>query len=288
MMASWRLLACFAHPDDEAFIGAGVLAMSIAQGAEVRLVCATYGEAGDMRTPGIATSETLAAVRHEELRQSCQVLGIPEPTMLRYRDSGWGNDPAQRHPGALVNAPDHEVVRHLVASIRRFKPHVVFTFEPAGLSGHKDHIAISKHATFAYQLAGDRAVFPEQIQEGLTPWQPQRLLYAARPKGHRLDRARRLRQAGFDTPLPPREEWEIGVALEQIHLTLDVEPYLDTKMASIRCHRTQVTPGRDDLQASVEITRAIHGKEYLIQADPPLAAGEQIAPDIFAGLMADA
>ena len=76
--------------------------------------------------------------------------------------------------------------------------------------------------------------------------------------------------------------------LEQIHLILDVEPYLDTKMASIRCHRTQVIPGRDDLQASPEITRAIHGKEYLIQADPPPAPGEPMAPDLFAGLTADA
>jgi LmbE family N-acetylglucosaminyl deacetylase len=283
-MASWRLLACFAHPDDEAFIGAGVLAMSTARGVAVRLVCATHGEAGAIRTPGSATPETLAEVRHEELRQSCQMLGVPEPTMLGYRDSGWGDDPAQHHPNALVNAPDHEVVRHLVSAIRRFKPHVVFTFEPAGLSGHKDHIAISKHATYAYQLAGDVAVFPEHIQDGLGPWQPQRLLYAARPKGHRLEHARRLRQAGIDAPLPPREEWEIGVPLEQIHLILDVEPYLEAKLASIRCHRTQIPPDRDDLQVTRDVARAIHGKEYLIQADPPIAAGEQMGPDIFVGL----
>ncbi len=283
-MASWRLLACFAHPDDEAFIGAGVLAMSKAQGAEVQLVCATYGEAGDIRTPGSATPETLADVRHEELRQSCQVLGIPEPMMLGYRDSGWGDDPAQRHPKALVNAPDREVVQHLVAAIRRFKPHVVFTFEPAGLSGHKDHIAMSKHATYAYQLAGDAAVFPEHMEDGLAPWWPQRLLYAARPKGHRLDRARRLRQAGIDVPLPPREQWEIGVPLEQLQLIVDVEPYLDTKMASIRCHHTQVPPDWGYLQAPPEVIVATQGKEYLIQADPPLAAGEQMASDLFAGL----
>lgn len=287
-MASWRLLACFAHPDDEAFIGAGVLAMSMAQGAEVHLVCATYGEAGDIRTPGSATPETLAEVRHEELRQSCQVLGIPEPTMLGYRDSGWGDDPAQHHPNALVNAPDREVVQHLVAAIRGCKPHVVFTFEPAGLSGHKDHIAMSRHTTFAYQLASDASVFPEHIQDGLAPWRPQRLLYAARPKGPRVDRARRLREAGIDTPLPPREQWEIGVPLEQIHLILDVEPYLDTKLASIRCHRTQVPPGRDDLRAPPDVTKAIHGKEYLIQADPLLSAGEQISSDLFTGLVEEA
>ncbi len=287
-MGAWRLLTCFAHPDDEAFIGGGILAMSTAQGAEVRLVCATYGEAGDIRTPGSAIPETLAEVRYEELRHSCRVLGIPEPVMLGYRDSGWGDDPAQRHPNALVNAPDREVMQSLVAAIRRFKPHVVLTFEPAGLSGHKDHIAISKHATFAYQLAGDISVFPEQSQEGLAPWRPQRLLYVARPKGHRLDRARRLWQAGIDTPLPPREQWEIGVPLEQLHLILDVGPYLDTKLSSIRCHRTQVPPDWAYLQVPADVTQAIHGKEYLIQADPPLAEGEQMSSDLFAGLTADA
>ena len=42
-MAQWRMLACFAHPDDEAFVGAGVLAMSTARGVDVRLICATRG-----------------------------------------------------------------------------------------------------------------------------------------------------------------------------------------------------------------------------------------------------
>ena len=287
-MTTWRLLACFAHPDDEAFISGGILAMSAAQGAEAHLVCATYGEAGDIRTPGSATPETLAEVRHAELRQSCQALGLPEPTMLGYRDSGWGDDPVQRHPQALVNAPDREVVRHLVAAMRRFKPHVVLTFEPAGITGHKDHIAMSSHATFAYQLASDASVFPEHQQEGLAPWRPQRLLYAARPKGHRLERARSLRQAGVETPLPPREEWEMGTPLEQIHLVLDVSSYLDAKLASIRCHRTQAPLERDDLRASTDIARVIHGTEYVIQADPPLGTSAQIDANIFAGLTADA
>ncbi len=283
-MASWRLLACFAHPDDEAFSGSGLLAMSVAQGVGVGLVCATLGEAGDIRTPGSATPETLGEVRHEELRQSCQVLGISEPIVLGYRDSGWGDDPAQHHPQALVNAPDRDVSRELVAEIRRFRPHVVYTFEPAGLSGHKDHIAISRHATDAYQLAGHSDVFPEHRQDGLEPWRPQRLLYAARPKGYRLDRARRLQEAGLDVSLPPREQWEMGVPLEQIHLILDVTPYLDTKIASMRCHLTQVPPDWDYLKVPQEVNAATHGKEYLIQADPSLPAGEQLAPDIFAGL----
>ena len=65
-MVQGRLLACFAHPDDKAFVGAGILAMSTARGADVRLICATRGEAGDIRIPDSATRETLGERRHEE------------------------------------------------------------------------------------------------------------------------------------------------------------------------------------------------------------------------------
>lgn len=54
-MTPLRMLACLAHPDDEAFTASGVLAASTAQGVLVRLVCATCGEEGDMRQPGVAT-----------------------------------------------------------------------------------------------------------------------------------------------------------------------------------------------------------------------------------------
>ena len=90
-MPQLRLLACFAHPDDEGFTAAGVLAASVARGADVRLVCATCGEEGDIRFPGAATRDTLGQVRHQELRRSCQVLGVQEPIVLGYRDSGWGD-----------------------------------------------------------------------------------------------------------------------------------------------------------------------------------------------------
>ncbi|MSQ17759.1 MAG: PIG-L family deacetylase, partial [Dehalococcoidia bacterium] len=42
-----RLLACFAHPDDEAFPVAGALAAHAARGVEVWLITATSGEEGE-------------------------------------------------------------------------------------------------------------------------------------------------------------------------------------------------------------------------------------------------
>src|SRR2546428_10280234 len=122
--------------------------------------------------------------------------------MLVYGDSGGGDSPAQYRPPAFVQAPPLRVIGRLVEEMRRFKPHLVLTFEPDGLSGHKDHQAISRHTTAAVQVAGDPAAFPAQVQAGLWPYTPLRLFYVARLQGHRMQRVALLRQAGLDVTPP--------------------------------------------------------------------------------------
>lgn len=287
-MAQVRMLACFAHPDDEAFTASGVLAASTARGVEVRLICATRGEEGDIRQPGIATRETLGQVRHEELRRSCRVLGIQEPLLLNYRDSGWGDDPAQYRPDAFVQAPVQHVIRRLVAEIRHFRPHLVLTFEPEGVSGHKDHKAISRYTTTAVQLAGDPESFPEHLTDGLLPHQPQQLWYVARLEGFRMQRATLLRQAGIDVPLPDPAMRDQGVPRHAVHVQLDVTPYLEQKLASMRCHATQLTPDWTFDTVPRAVAEAILGYEYLIQAHPPRAPYTEPASDFLDDLLGTA
>ena len=64
-----RLLAAFAHPDDEGFGTGGTLAMLVARGAQVTLVCGTNGDVGEISDPSLATPDTLAQVRQQELPQ---------------------------------------------------------------------------------------------------------------------------------------------------------------------------------------------------------------------------
>ena len=284
-MAQVRMLACFAHPDDEAFTASGVLAAGTARGVQGHLVCATYGEEGDIRQPGVATRQTLGSVRYEELQRSCEVLGLQQPVMLGYRDSGWGDSPAQYHPNAFVQAPALQVVQRLVEAIRRCQPHIVLTFEPEGVSGHKDHKAISRHTTAAVHLAGDPAAFPEQVQAGLVPYTPLRLLYVARLQGHRMHRATLLRQAGLDVPFPEPELRLQGVPIEQMHVRLDVTPYLEQKLASMRSHRTQMTLDWMFDQVPWDTTVAILGQEYLVQAHPAVPPGEPLATDFLDALL---
>jgi len=286
-MAQLRLLACFAHPDDEAFTASGVLAASTARGVRVRLVCATCGEEGDIRQPGVATRETLGQVRHEELRRSCAVLGLQDPIMLGYRDSGWGDSPAQYHPNAFVQVLPWQVVQRLVEEIRRFKPHIVLTFEPDGISGHKDHRAISRYTTAAVHAAGNPTAFPEQAKAGLFPYNPPRLFYIARLQGHRMHRATLLRQAGLEVPLPDPELRQQGVPLAQLHVRLDVTPYLEQILASMRSHRTQMTPDWMFNKVSWATAVAILGQEYLMQAHPVASPGEPLATDFLDGLLGE-
>ena len=95
------LLMVVAHPDDELFHG-GVLAHLSRCGVRVTLVCATDGEAGKPH-PSVGPVEDLGALRIEELRLSCERLGIEAPVLLRFHDSA--RKERQRHddPHALAN-----------------------------------------------------------------------------------------------------------------------------------------------------------------------------------------
>lgn len=283
-MTRFRLLALFAHPDDEAFPVGGALAAHAAQGVKIRLVTATLGEEGEIRQEGSATRETLPAIRRIELACAVRALGLSEHEVLGYRDSGMARSSSNSHPEAYINAPVDEVVERLVREIRRYRPQVVLTFEPGGLYGHPDHIAVCKHATEAFRLAADPDAFPNQLVGGVQPHNADRLFYSARPKGFRTMWASKLRGAGVDFPWPSPEQEQQGVPTEDIHLEMDVDEHLEAKMACILCHRTQVAPDWPYHRVPREVTSAVLGQEYYIRAFPPVRPGETVSADFFAGL----
>ncbi len=280
----FRLLVCFAHPDDEAFPVGGALAAHAARGVDIRLITAILGEEGEIRQEGAATRETLASVRRQELACSVRTLGLSGNQVLDYRDSGMPGTPSNQHPNAFINAEAAEVVEGFVAEIRRFRPQVVLTFEPGGLSGHPDHIAVSRHATEAFRLASDPQAFPLQLTGGLQSHGADRLFHATRPKGFRTQWALKLRDAGLDVPLPPPEQAEQGSPPEEIHLELDVAGHLETKMASILCHRTQTGPDWPYNRVPREVSAGILGKEHYIRAFPSVQREEKVDADFFLGL----
>jgi LmbE family N-acetylglucosaminyl deacetylase len=144
MLNQLRLLAVFAHPDDESLGNGGMLARYAAEGVETYLITATRGEQGWFGRPEDNPGpEALGKIREGELREAAEILGIREVNFLDYRD------------GELNQADPDEVVRQIAEHIRRIRPHVVVTFDPAGVYGHPDHIAICQLATSAVAAAAD-------------------------------------------------------------------------------------------------------------------------------------
>ena len=283
-MLEKRLLACFAHPDDEAFPIGGSLAAHSSRGVNIRLITATSGEEGEVRAPGLAMPDGLGSLRREELSCSVHTLGLQSHHVLGYRDSGMAGTSANNLPEAFINIPQEEIVGILVREIRTFRPQVVLTFEPGGLYGHPDHIAICKHATKAFHTANDASIYPEQLIEGLEPFQPDRLYYSARPQGFRTSMALKLQAAGIDFPMPTIERANDGIDPDEIHLEVNVSDQLDQKMGSILCHKSQVAPNWPYNQVPRSVAADILGREHYIRAWPEFTNKETLTGDFFEGL----
>lgn len=139
-----KLLAVFAHPDDESFICGGTLAKYASEGVDITLVSATRGEMGRrMGNPPYLNRETMAAAREIELRDACNCLGIQQLLFFDIRDK-------------TVEFVDEEsLTSRIEALIREVNPDVVLTFHET-LGGHPDHCAIGKATTAACQRTGQQ------------------------------------------------------------------------------------------------------------------------------------
>jgi len=270
---SATILACFAHPDDEVFGTGGTFIHYAAQGAAIHLVCATRGDVGEIADPGLATAQTIAQVRTEELRCSARTLGVQEPILLDYRDSGMAGAPENGDPRAFINAPTADVVADLVAIMRRLKPDAVITFDPKGGYGHPDHIAIHRHTVAAFHAAGDGAQFP---QAGPI-WQPERLFYRAMPRAQFEEMGRQLAILGTERGvLDYTEKHGMIWPDDAISVSLDVSEFVESKRRAFLCHATQFGPEHPFRRASTAGLQAIFGRENFVLVWPETEGGEPL------------
>ena len=136
-----RLLGVWAHPDDEAYLSAGLMARMVDAGHDVTVVTATRGEKGT-DDPALFGSATFAVHREQELRRSLGELGVTDLRMLGHADGDCD----------LV-APD-SAVETIAAVMQEVRPEVVITFGPDGITGHPDHRAVSSWTTEAWRRVG--------------------------------------------------------------------------------------------------------------------------------------
>jgi len=152
-------MVIMAHPDDAEFTVAGTVAKWAQAGCEIVYVLCTSGNAGTLE-PGM-TPEKIAAIREQEQRAACRVLGAQEVVFLRYDDG--------------VLQPTLELRRDLVRQIRRFKPEAIITYDPTTLYYGDDYINHPDH-----RAAGQAAI------DAVAPAAAMPLLWSEDGEPHRV------------------------------------------------------------------------------------------------------
>ncbi len=149
------------------------------------------------------TAGRLAVIREEEQRESAGILGLKDVVFLGYPDS--------------YLEPTLQLRKDLAREIRRHRPDIVITEPPTRdigsryYGGHPDHLATGEAVLAAvFPTARDRLTFPELLEEGLEP--------------HKVS-----------------EVWIVG-GLEGSDHFVNVDGYMETAIAALKAHRSQVSP----------------------------------------------
>jgi LmbE family N-acetylglucosaminyl deacetylase len=240
-LRSRSLLTIFAHPDDESLACGGLLAWCADLGARVSVCCATAGELG----PGPAD---VRSARLQELRNAACVLGVTDLVLLDYED------------GMLPWTEAERLEADIRSTISRLRPDVVITFGEDGLYGHPDHIAIHERTTAAVAALGETGPA---------------LYYVTIPSGCMREVVRHVAATLVERGIrgePPQKILGIadadafGALAAPPTLVVDVGRFAATKLAAIKCHRTQL---EDDALAMVAARDAAHllGTEQFHRAD---------------------
>ncbi len=171
-----RALCIVAHPDDMEFAAAAAVARWTGQGKHVGYCMVTSGEAG---IDGMAPDEC-RTVREAEQVESARIVGVEEVDFLGL-------------PDGIVEY-GVPLRRALAGVVRRFRPDIVVTGNFRDTWGGRnlnqaDHIAVGKAVVDAVRDAGNRWIFPEQLEGGLDPWGGVREVWAfgSPQAGHGVD-----------------------------------------------------------------------------------------------------
>lgn len=266
-----KLMCVLAHPDDESLATGGILAKYAASGVQTYLVMATRGERG---WPGAAADDpgpqALGRLREAELRAAARVLGLREVIFLDYLD------------GELDRANHTQVVAKIVTHLRRIRPDVVVTFDPNGMYGHPDHIAISQLTTTAIVAAADCSYRGLHGLAGSASHQVAKLYYRAF-----LPAEQKAYEATFGRLVIPVDlverrftawpEWAITTRI-------DASAYWEQVWQAIACHRSQLPDFQKLRMPSNGYHASLWAAQTYYRAMSLVNGGREMEDDLFDGL----
>jgi LmbE family N-acetylglucosaminyl deacetylase len=248
-----------AHPDDEALLTGGTLAMLAAAGHRVVIVVATAGALGLSGDP-LAPAD-LATRRLEELDHSAKALGCARVVHLGYADSGWcpdGSVPPE--PGTFATVPVAEAAARLAEILRDEDADLLTVYDRNGGYGHLDHVHVHDVGVAAAGLAGTPRVLEATIDRTFLR------------RGMRLLGLVRLVPA--NTAVDRVDTWFAGRG--EITHRVSVRDFAAAKRAALASHSTQATGGDGPRTVTLllRLPRVLFGRicgtEWFIETGAPV------------------
>jgi len=292
--APLRLMCVHAHPDDESSKGAATMARYVDEGASVVVVTCTGGERGSILNPQLQgrseIEENISAIRRAEMERARSILGV-EQVWLGFVDSGLPEgDPLPPLPDdCFATAPLGEGIARLVAEIRRFRPHVITTYDENGGYPHPDHIRTHEVSVGAFEAAAD----PDYRPELGAPWQPLKLYYDVGFSPARIEAFdAELVRRGLESPFAEWREHAAerlkrakseGRRLPNITTRVDVADWFERRDQALLAHATQVDPDGWFFAVPLEIQKQIWPTEDFELARS-LVDSTVPEDDLFAGI----
>ncbi len=159
------VLFIVAHPDDED--GALLTYLTRGLGARVTLLTLTRGEGGQ-NAISAASDDALGLIRTNELLQADAYYGVRQ---LWGTEADFGFSKTQEE--SFAKWGHDRVLYDAVLAVRKTRPQIILSTFVGGLTdGHGQHQVSGEIAQEAFLAAGDPKVFPDQLKNGLQPWQP--------------------------------------------------------------------------------------------------------------------
>lgn len=293
MTEQLRLMAVHAHPDDESSKGAATMAKYVADGVSVLVVTCTGGERGSVLNPKLDRPdvwENISEIRRQEMAAARAILGVDQ-AWLGFVDSGLpeGDPPPPLPEGCFALADLDVAAGELVRVMRRFRPHVVTTYDENGGYPHPDHIMCHQVSVAAFDASGD----PDRHPDAGPPWQPLKLYYHMTfSKVKLLALHQGVLDAGLESPYTEwLQRWEDRRDVsDRITTRVPCGDYFSVRDDALRAHATQVDPDGAWFRVPMEIQQRVWPTEdyQLVRSlvgDPP----DQDDPDdpeddLFAGV----
>jgi len=203
------ILGVWAHPDDDIFLSAGLMATAVRAGQRVVDVTATRGEGGSMdeeRWPPASMGE----VRTKELLRSLEILGVREHRFLE--------GPVDADMESHLDEAGAAQVRAIVEEVQ---PDTILTFGPDGMTGHEAHKDVCRWATEAIDAVGkpgSRLFYATQTPAFVDEVVPQ------------LERFNIFKPG--TPPVTPVDELALAFSCD--------DDLLDLKIASLEAHESQI------------------------------------------------